>query len=35
VRTAMAQRTGNELVVVLGSVFTVGETLAFLKSAQS
>ena len=35
VRTAMTERTGNELVVVLGSVFTVGETLAFLKSAQS
>ena len=35
VRTAMAERNGNELVVVLGSVFTVGEALAFLKSAQA
>lgn len=35
VRGAMAERTGNELIAVLGSVFTVGEALAYLKSAAS
>lgn len=35
VGTAMTERTGDELVAVLGSVFTVGEALAFLKSERA
>lgn len=35
VRAARAQRKDNELVLILGSVFTVGEALAFLDSESS